>query len=62
MPSASFKGKKVNNKGVNRTKITLDQYSSTKNSRKIQKVSFKSLLRIISSTIVKNFHRKTQIT
>ena len=62
MPSASFKGKKVNNKGVNRTKITLDQYSSTKSSRKIQKVSFKSLLRIISSTIVKKFQRKTRTT
>jgi hypothetical protein len=59
---ASSKEKKADNKRENKMKITLEQYSSIKNSQKTQKASFKSLHRIINSTIVKNFQRKTLTT
>ena len=58
----SSKEKKVDNKGANKIKITLDQYFLVKNSQKTQKASFKNLHKIISSTIVKKFQRKTQTT
>jgi hypothetical protein len=59
---ASSKEKKADIKRENKMKITLEQYPSIKNSRKMQKASFKSLHRINKSTIVKNFQRKTLTT